>query len=159
MTIDRDDSGNVVRVTSPNGYELRAEYGSGNRITSVVDTWGDQVIYSYDERGRLASVSDGTGMTQYRYDDRSNMVAIIRPDGVEWDRNEFDDANRIVKERLPNVGETRFKYTTEPNGSIIATDQLTADGCRESSTYNSLHQPISDVRVFVGNGNPPDYCK
>ena len=159
LKIDRDDNGNVLRVTSPNGYELRAEYGPGDRITSVVDTWGDHVIYSYDAEGRLVSVDDGTGMTQYRYDDHSNMVAIIQPDGVEWDRNEFDDANRIVKERLPNVGETSFKYTAGPNGSIIATDQLTADGCRESSTYNSLHQPTSDVRVFVGNGKAPDYCK
>ena len=159
LTIDRDDNGNVLRVTSPHGYELRTEYGPGNRITSVVDTWGDHVTYSYDARGRLSSVNDGTGTTEYRYDDRSNMIAIIQPGGVEWDRNEYDDGNRIIKERLLDVGETSFKYTAERNGSITAADQLTADGCRESSTYNSLHQPISDVRVFVGSGKAPDYCK
>lgn len=159
LTVDRDDYGNVLRVTSPHGYELRLEHDSGNRITSAVDTWGDRVVYSYDAGGRMASVNDGIGTTQYRYDDRGDMAAIIRPDGVVWDRNEFDDAHRIVKEQLLDVGETQFRYRTDRSGNITSNDQLTADGCRESSTYNSLHQETSDVRVFVGTGEAPDYCK
>ena len=159
LTVDRDGNGNVLRVTSPHGYQLSLEHDSSNRVTSVVDTWGDRAAYSYDSEGRLSSVNDATGVTQYSYDDHDNMTAIARPDGVVWDNNKFDDSNRIAKERLLYMGETRFTYTTDSSGNITTNDQLTTDGCRESSTYNSMHQAISDVRVFIGTGASPPYCK
>jgi YD repeat-containing protein len=159
LNIVRDADGNVLQVKSPRGYQISMEYDSGSRIKRVVDTWGDRVNYTYDPAGRLESVNDGTGTTQYRYDSHGNMAAIIRPDEVVWDRNEFDGANRIVKEQLPDAGETRFRYTTDKRGNVTGSEQLTSDGCRESSTYNSLHQAVSDARVFTGTGTAPDYCE
>src|ERR1700733_1666925 len=97
LDIKRDEAGNKLEITSPNGQKLVLGHDKLNRISSANDSRGYVVYYGYDDDGRLTEVTDSKGdVTRYTYDFDDQMRTITQPDGRIWLANNYDHDGRIV---------------------------------------------------------------
>ena len=137
LDIKRDEPGNIVEITSPNGQKLTLTHDQNNRITSATDTKGSVVYYAYDEEGRLTDVTDSKGnLTSYTYDIDDNMLTIKQPDGRIWLTNKYDKRHRVTDQTYLNGTQASYKYTTpDPSGNTI-TEVTRADGSIDTYTFN-----------------------
>ncbi len=74
-----DVVGNLTKHTNANNQEIGYSYDSFNRTTSIDYPGTDlDVTLTYDEgqygKGRLTSVTDGVGNSEYQYDDRGLLT-------------------------------------------------------------------------------------
>jgi RHS repeat-associated protein len=95
------------------GVEVRAEFGPWDAPTKVLGT-DREVHYSYDPRGRLASVAEGDGLRlTATYDEADRRDTILTGSGLELVR-QFDRRKRLVQQivRIP-LGQTLFVETFE----------------------------------------------
>ncbi|MGE0706842.1 MAG: RHS repeat-associated core domain-containing protein [Planctomycetota bacterium] len=126
IELNRDGRRKAIRY--PNGTESRFYYERG-RLQAVITRKGEQEldrrVYTYDERGRLASSEDHQRRrTTYRHDERGRVIEATGPAGTT--RYAYDAAgNRTVVEtaqgkqqvetgagnRVLRQGEARFTYT------------------------------------------------
>jgi RHS repeat-associated protein len=120
-TFTRDSStGNLTRVTSPNGRYIQFTYDPSNRITQATDNVGRTISYAYDSTGRLASVTDANGgTTSYTYDSNNNLLTITDPKGTVSVSNQYDSSGRVIQQTLANGGTYLYSWTPTQNTSEI----------------------------------------
>ena len=108
-----------------NGTIKSYTYDSAGRRTGFTLTDGGQVLknltYAYDDLGRMTSVSDGTDVTEYSYDENSNLVARSL-NGTVYQTNEYNDANLPEKMIFNNADGTEelHRYVYSANGNVGA---------------------------------------
>ena len=129
--MERDGSGDLLRVTTPTGKWLHFECDAGHRIRHIEDSEGRAVTYEYDAGGRLIRVSDSKGITEgYRYDDKNRM-----------------------REVLDGGGNVVMAITYSPDGNI--TSQTLGDGrsfqyeCHRDAKGVLLQNQFTDPRGYV----------
>ncbi|AUX27827.1 uncharacterized protein SOCEGT47_084250 [Sorangium cellulosum] len=110
VTIERDDFGNIAKVTDPNSYELTYGYdGTGIYRTSITDSFG----YESKSRpnylfGAVATTTDLNGHgTRYKYDAFGRLVAV-------WGPSDFV-ADPVAQEGV--VPTLRAVYGLQPGAS------------------------------------------
>ena len=137
LDIKRDEAGNILEITSPNGQKLVLTHDNQNRVTSANDSKGFVVYYAYDEDGRLTDVTDSKGnVTKYSYDVDNNMLTIKQPDGRAWLTNTYDKRHRITEQTYLNGTRASYKYSTpDPSGTTI-TEVTHPDGSIDSYTFD-----------------------
>jgi RHS repeat-associated protein len=75
-----DSVGNVIQENNANNVSVDYSYDALNRVTEI-DYQGDELdtILSYDQgtngKGRLTTANDGSGSSQYQYDDRGLITS------------------------------------------------------------------------------------
>jgi RHS repeat-associated protein len=166
VAITRDTSGNVTKVTSPNGRYITFQHDTNNRMTQAQDNSGRTVLYQYDAVGRLQQVTDPAGgVWQYTYDSNNNMLTIQDARGIVYLTNEYDSGNHITKQTQADGSIYRFAWTFTsntaqppyfivgssgpPGGSASAVMAFrTCSTCSEG--YNPL---VTQVDVTDPNGN------
>jgi RHS repeat-associated protein len=112
VEIDRDASGNVTKVSSPNGRYITFQSDTSNRITQAKDSIGRTVSYAYDTSGRLSTVTDAnSGVTTYTYDSNNNMLTVQDPRGITYLTNQFDSDGRVTQQTLADGGTYQFAWT------------------------------------------------
>jgi YD repeat-containing protein len=138
LDIGRDESGNILAITSPNGQKVVLKPDKKNRIVSANDSHGYSVYYGYDEGGRLTDVTDSKGnLTKYSYDIDNNMLTIIEPDGRTWLTNEYDKRHRVTGQTYLDGSHSRYSYGA-PDPSGATTTQVTGpDGSIDTYTFNN----------------------
>ncbi len=137
LTFDRDDEGDLHRLTSSDNQGIEFQNGPHHRLAEGKDSSGNQVSYAYDVPGRLVRVTHADGqVTLYSYDlaHRMTGLAVIRRPGDSAATvlsNEYDSAGRVVRQTLADVGVYQMEYTmgsnnvathvklTEPSGRIM----------------------------------------
>ena len=79
------------------------------------------INYEYDERGRLAKVTSGTGTEAraitYAYDAKDRVSSMTDPSGKVW-RFEYDAAGRVVSQIDPNGQAVSYSY--DKNGNLTS---------------------------------------
>ena len=63
----------------------------------------------------------------YFYNENGKLESILRPDGIQALKNEYDSLNRVVKQTMPDGGVTEIEYDSDnrktylmqPNGSMV----------------------------------------
>jgi YD repeat-containing protein len=115
-------SGNILKVTSPNGRWLAFTYDGSNRITQVKDHIDRTVGYEYDGAGRLWKVTDARGgVTEYTYDIAHRMLTISACGrGERAQRDEPQRAGvgpREREERIRAASSISRRSTTSTGGS------------------------------------------
>jgi len=108
----RNDSGDLLSVTTPSGKWLHFEYDNSHRISRIVDSQGRSVRYEYDADGRLVHVSDSNGHSEiYAYNDRNEMLSVADGAGGPMLLNQYTSSNLISNETLADGRHFDYGYT------------------------------------------------
>ncbi len=107
----------LTDITGPDGQVTRLDYDGFNRLTRIVappaqaGAAAQQVQFSYDAQGNVASVTDGNGeTTTYQYDANGNVTHIADANGNTVQKT-YDSANRLI---------TEFAYGSDESGPSSA---------------------------------------
>jgi YD repeat-containing protein len=137
LDIKRDEPGNIVEITSPNGQKLVLSHDENNRVKSANDSHGYIVYYTYDEDGRLTDVTDSKGdVTKYTYDIDNNMLSIEQPDGRIWLTNGYDKRHRVVAQRYFDGTQASYRYSTPDPSGITITEVTRPQGSIDTYTFS-----------------------
>ncbi|MCP3938015.1 MAG: RHS repeat protein, partial [Actinomycetia bacterium] len=124
-------------IVHSNGKTLSIERDATGRITRITDPNDHQIVYGYDARGDLVSVTDQVGnTTRFTYDDDHRVLEVEDPLGNRAVRNDYDAHGRLVR------------VTDALGGAIELTHDL--DNRRQV-----IRNRLGDVRVveYDGRGN------
>ena len=109
-----DAAANITKEILPNGYDKRADDGTGNiyeydvweNLNRVVRPDGGTYVYEHDFRGNLLreytpdmEPGKSTGI-MYQYDMNHNRIKTVYPDGGVL-REKYDSCNNLCKRILP----------------------------------------------------------
>lgn len=127
-----NNSGNVTKITAPNGRMIQLAYGATNCATCIAtatDNIGRSVSYSYDTSKRLISVTDMVGNTeQYGYTDPADltrMTTITDKRGNLATANVYDSSGRVTKQTLADGTFWQFGYVNGANPNIATQTTVT----------------------------------
>lgn len=142
-------TGNITRITSPNGRWIDFTYDAGNRITEAKDSIGRVVAYTYDAGGRLWRVTDPMGgITEYTYDASHRMLTIKDARGIVFLTNVYDANGRVIKQTQADLTTYQFAYTIDASGRITRTDVTDPRGAVRRVTFNAGGYTLTDTRAF-----------
>ena len=163
-------SGQLMKVSGACGGEFTYTYNREGNLIRVEDHTGRMVRLRY-RYGRLWQFVNESGQTYtYGYNEDGRLESIVTPRGITGVYNEYDAANRVVKQVLPDGGVAEMMYDDEnmrsyvknPDGSMVVHEMdermrnvknIYADG-EETFGYNDNNQ-----RTFYvdKNGNKTKY--
>ncbi len=155
LDIKRDEAGNILEITSPNGQKLILTHDQTNRIKSANDSHGYLIYYAYDDSGRLTDVTDSKGdVTTYTYDIDDNMLTIRQPDGRTWLANTYDKRRRVVEQTYLDGTQAHYTYTTPDRSGMKVTEVTRPDGSIDRDTFN-----IDNALISHTHQSPPTPSK
>jgi len=112
-----DTVGNVIQENNANNVSVDYRYDALNRVTEI-DYQGDDLdtALTYDEgthgKGRLTTVNDGSGSSQYQYDDRgliTNFSASIA--GSSFNTGyQYNEAGQLTQIDYPSGNSANYSY-------------------------------------------------
>jgi RHS repeat-associated protein len=168
--IDYDKVGKVTCVTDSLGRTTTYRMNPIGCVVKVIDALGGATSYEYDERTlRKIKETSPTGVeTQWRYDDRGNIVQVIDPGGAEIalafdERNQpvravdavkgewtwgYDDRGRLIGRTDPLGRRFQFRWDGNPRQLVAITDpggHETAIGYDAQGNLTSLTAPDGAV--------------
>ena len=148
LTLQRDASARLTRITSPNGRFIDFTYDASSRITLARDNVGRTVGYEYDATGRLWKVTDPiSGVTEYTYDTSHRMKTIKDPRNIVYLTNDYDLSGRVILQRQGDGSTYEFTYTTGAGGAITQTEVKDPRGIIRRVTFNPAGYWLTDTRA------------
>jgi RHS repeat-associated protein len=111
-----DHAGNLVAVIDPAGHTVHTAYDAGHRPIRRAAEDAEAVSFGYDESGRLTSMADATGTTQYAYDHAGRLTSITGPEGAVFSFR-YDAAGQRTGLRYPDGLELAYRY--DLNGRLV----------------------------------------
>jgi RHS repeat-associated protein len=143
-------TGNVTRVSSPNGRFIAFTYDTSNRITQSADNIGRTVAYTYDTNGNLSTVTDPeSNVTTYTYDASNRLATITDGRSITYLTNQYDTSGRVSHQTLGDSSATYgFSYTVDGSGSITQTDVTDPRGHVKRLAFNSDHYITSVTQAY-----------
>ncbi len=158
-----DTAGNMVKKTDARGVVANYEYDNLNRLTriSYPQNTSENIVYSYDSLsngnqgvGRLTRISDQTGMVEYFYDDRGNVIKETRliEDIIYTTEYSYNLANKLVSMTYPSGRVLNYSYNT--NGQIDGiTTQSSQNATPQSVVHSIQYMPFGPIKSLTyGNG-------
>lgn len=114
---------NSWTITEPDG--LRRNFDSSGKVTSLVDRYGNTLVFAYDPDGKLASVTDPSNRTAtFDYDPTSGKLLTIA-----------DPNNKIYSLEYPSG---KLETVTLPGGDQWGYTYNTTNGLLETKTDPEL---------------------
>jgi RHS repeat-associated protein len=160
VLIDRNDYGQVEKITSPSGMETQlgfdlngnvnsislplgistsAEYDNASRLIEKIDANGHSLAYTYDANDHISTETNALGdTTHYEYDLNDNLIEIENADGESTLLN-FSFAEDWLESQV--FGGIEKSYTYYPNGSLHT---MTKGTGTFTYTYDPDGRVISD---------------
>ena len=119
-----DNYGRMVSRTDPENNITIFEYGDNHidKPTTVKDPEGNIFRYTYDEVGRMLSISTAYGTVRFEYNEINRKTRIIDPEG-NITNMEYDKMGNLIKKVLPNSHKTGegYKYRYDAMDRLIET--------------------------------------
>ena len=125
-----DKAGNLTKITTPNGYEIRRAYDGDGRLTEerIIDRpngIGRRESYTYDAAGNLLSETlegrEGEAIRrEYEYDLMGRTSRIFNGQGMEV-RYRYDSQDRIREINYGKHVVTQYDYDGDGNVSRLET--------------------------------------
>nr|WP_254844253.1 RHS repeat domain-containing protein [Leptospira santarosai] len=165
MSFGYDTVGRISSQTDARGRTITFAYDALGRILTQSSNGPETPVqFTYDEpsvpfsRGRLTSVTDGSGITKSFYNQRGEIVQKTKyVDDItaifKWD---YDSLGRPITETLPDG--TKLHNFYSPNGTLSSITMDTADGTSSGHTVVSYQGPYLDsngvpsLKRTSGNG-------
>jgi RHS repeat-associated protein len=150
VTIQRDASLRITRITSPNGRWLEFSYnGTAAQIIQVRDSLGRTVGYTYDGSGRLWKVTDAAGgVTEFTYDTSHRMKTMKDPRQIVYLTNDYDANGRVMKQTQADGSTSQFAYTVDGTGKVTQTNVTDPLGIVRQVSFNGAGYWTSDTRAL-----------
>ncbi|MBI3952027.1 MAG: hypothetical protein HY314_16395 [Acidobacteria bacterium] len=124
LTLTRDSGGRIRAIVDPEGRQLTFGYDARGLVMAITDPIGRTVQYAYDSEITLIAFTDAAGgVTRSTYDSRRRVKTIINPLGVTVVENEYDSADRVIKQTNADGGVYHYEYTT--SGGLITQAKIT----------------------------------
>jgi YD repeat-containing protein len=104
-TWTRDSLYRPTAIEDGAGNDVLYDYDEAGRLVELTYPGGiDSVVYGYDDAGRLETVTDWlSNVTTYRYDNANRLTSTALGNGLTSDRT-YDDADRLLSvENLDGV--------------------------------------------------------
>ena len=124
---------------NPFGERILFEYDEAGRTTAIVDAANHRTEYRYDERGNLLGLTrpDGTA-AEVTFDTNSKPTSILDPNGNTWRQN-WDARGLLIEQRSPLGAVTKYQY----NPSGLLTDVIEADGAETRFGFDNYGYLVS----------------
>ena len=137
-------------IFSSTGATVEFLRDTQGRITQIKDPTGKAILYGYDAKGNLVSVTDrNNNTTQFIYNNpnrRSFLTEIIDPLGRKGVRTEYDDKGRLARIIDGNGNVTNLGF--DANGSVqTITDAL---GNPTTLVYDNRGNLIQEIDANGG---------
>lgn len=155
-TYGYDPDGNQTQIITARGNANAPNTASGT-ISKVFDrrgkltniNFGDgttpNVVFAYDNAGRLQSMTDGAGTETYTLDDANRVTQITR--GTESFAYVYDNDGNVTKRTYPDT--TAHDATFDDDGRISS---ITSGGVVTSFTYDAAGN-LTRTTLPAGNGH------
>ncbi|MFC6285536.1 DUF6531 domain-containing protein [Nocardioides sp. GCM10027113] len=135
----RADAANPERVTSIVGGAgtLTLTYQSSGRVDAVKGPGNLSVRYAYDAQGRMLSATDQAGKGwKYTYTSGHQLETLTGPNlsPTSTTTNVYDASGRVVVQKDPVGGETRFAYDSAA-GAAGTTSTTVTDQAGRATRY------------------------
>lgn len=117
--MQRNNSGDLLRVTTPSGKWLNFERDEQNRFRRIESSEGRTVNYEYDAQGRLVRVSDSDGNAEaYRYDEKNQIVAVVDGAGRVQMDIVYSPDGWISSQTLADGRTFKYEYQHDKKGGL-----------------------------------------
>lgn len=104
-----DGSTRTGSIITPEGQTAKAIYNQSGQLISAQIGQLTPVVNSYDPRGRLANVSQGSRKTLFAYDAQGNISTIQNPLNLKTSMK-YDAAGRVIQETRPDGKSVKYSY-------------------------------------------------
>ena len=157
-----DANGNLTKITTPKGFEIRRSYDADDRLTEerVLDKKNGidrRTRYTYDEAGNILKRTilgtDGERLeSSAQYDLKDRVTHRINPAGAVM-RYIYDRNNKLLKEISPygyepgEDGGAGTTYAYDSRGNRIRVTNALGEMVRESS-YNLQNRPVMQKDTY-----------
>ncbi len=119
--------GQLTEVHGANGGKLFYEYNGEGRLIRVKDHSERKTVIFYKYEKLYQLINSCGFLFTYFYNENGKLESILRPDGIQALKDEYDSLNRVVKQTMPDGGVTEIEYDSDnrktylmqPNGSMV----------------------------------------
>jgi RHS repeat-associated protein len=129
-TLSYDTAGRPSVVVDPSGRTVTITHNIDGTVATRThsQTGAPNLVYtySYDSAGRIATVSDGTGIYQYNYTTGGLLASVADPAGRTIGYN-YDNAGRRTKMTYPDGNTINYGYDTAGRVASLTPGELLAD--------------------------------
>jgi RHS repeat-associated protein len=143
----------VSEVQGAGGPIYNWGYDAKNEITSLTDPSGVR-SQSYDNLGRLVSVSRGGNSFGYGYDPDGNITSTTRPDGttIASSYNTADQLTSLTAQGgVAGPTPAQYAFSYDPSGRLTKTTYPTANHLVTDRTYDQAGR-LSDLNSHSDAG-------
>lgn len=152
-----DEANNRLSQTDAQGITTTYIYDARNRLLSIgYPNSALNITYTYDAgsygKGRLTSISDGSGTTSLAYDHRGNLVGHTSTvDGVAYTlAYVYNLANQLTQVSYPSGRTVDYSYDA---AGLISQVDTTHDATTQSLASNLDYLPFGPLnQLDYGNG-------
>ncbi len=172
---ERNDQGDVIRKTDPDGTSTDYSYNKYGQLTGVWYpdhschrlVWNErgQLIeeqlpncgvrrYRYDDLGRQIAREDEQGaLTQYQWDSVGRLIRVVLPGGATREYS-YNPYGKITAERDELGHITRYEYA---DGLHLISRRINADGTQVKYRYDNARLLLTDIENEIGETYRLDY--
>lgn len=112
--MERNAFGELLSVTTPSGEWLHFQRDSGHRVRRIEASTGRSVSYDYGRAGCLSKVTDSEGHVMiYAYDDKAQMKTISRGTHAPVLTNTYDIRGNIEAQAMANGEKFQYHYVQD----------------------------------------------
>jgi RHS repeat-associated protein len=125
----QDAAGNTIDIghdgiIHSSGKSVKFIRDAEDRIISIVDPMGNNLIYNYDGYGNLIRFTDQEGnTTRFTYNNAHGLVDIIDSRGIKVARTIYDDNGRVIAHIDADGNRIEYEHDVQGRQEVIK-DQL-----------------------------------
>lgn len=145
-----DSTGRLLRSEDRNGNELALGYDGAGNVTTVTDTQGRVVTFTY-AGGRLTSMTDPTGrVVSYTYNGSQDLATVTDPAGGV---TRFDyTADRLTRITTPQGRVTNLGYEPDTSRMLDHFEMINPGGTPTQARHVFTYSP-GETEVTDPNGH------
>jgi len=175
IALEYDTADRLTNISYPGGRSLQFSYNADGQRTKMVSQDGYTTNYSYDTRGRLKTLTDGSGKTiiTYEYDAASRLTKETNGNGTytTYKYDSLGQVTNLVNYDSKGVINSRFDYTYDNLGrrttmttlegtfhyGYDAIDQLTSVITPTNRTIKYQYDAAGNRTTVIDSGTTNNY--